>query len=622
MGICGIAVGREGRPMDAPTLEAMVSTLALGKGWAREQKVEPEIGMGAVSPTTSASVWGSEHILVATDGDIYNTEELGAKLKSVPNGTNLACLCGHLYLEYGLDFLRELRGAFVLALWDRRAKTLLAATDRFGVKTLCYSSSPTGILFASQPRGILASGRISKAINAKALLNYLNFTIVPAPLCAFEGIRKLPPATFLTWKDGLVSLGQYWEMKYGEDSETAQEKLAQELLERMQEGVRRTSSDRPISRLGCFLSGGTDSSSVVGLLTRVKQSPVTSLSIGFAEERFNELEYAEIAARHFGSQLVVSRFGPEDAFRILPQVVELYDEPFANSSVIPTYHCQVLARERGIEVMLAGDGGDELFGGNERYRTQQIYELYKKIPGLLRRRLLEPAVSHLSLDAPGIGGKIRRYIETSNMPNPDRYFRWSTLQHFPPAEILGSAMCFPNGDLLDIPRGHYNAAQATHELNRLLYIDVKMTLGDNDLPKVVRAAELAGITVRFPYLDHPLAEFSGRIPANLKVRGLEKRYLFKQATRDLLPRAILKKKKHGFGLPIGMWLKTDPKMRGLAEEVLHDPRTYQRGYFQRDFIQKTFAAMDQDDTPFYGDVLWPFLMLELWHRRHAETNAT
>jgi len=194
------------------------------------------------------------------------------------------------------------------------------------------------------------------------------------------------------------------------------------------------------------------------------------------------------------------------------------------------------------------------------------------------------------------------------------------LQYFPPEQILGTALAFRNGnsDLLAIARAHYNAASANDEMNRLLYIDIQMTLSDNDLPKVARAAELAGVNVRFPFLDHPLVEFSGRLPAHLKVKGLEKSYLFKLATRNLLPKSILRKRKHGFGLPIGLWLKTDPKLRGVAEEVLRDPRTYQRGYFQRQFIERIFAAMDQDNTPFYGDVLWPFLMLELWHRHHVE----
>jgi asparagine synthase (glutamine-hydrolysing) len=620
MAICGIAVSREASQVDALAVNWMVSALTVGKGWSLEQRAEPEIGVGATSPTATTSVWNSEQVVAVVDADIYNREELRAKLPGMPSEVSSAHLLGQLYLELGWKFLEELRGVFAIALWDRRTKTLLLATDRFGVKPLCYSATSTAIVFASQSRGILASRRVSRTVNTKALLNYLNFTVVPAPLTAFEGITKLPPGNFLLWKGDVLRSGQYWEMRYPEDLRAREDTLARELLGRMEEAVRRTLIDVSDSRLGCFLSGGTDSSSIVGLATRVRKGPVTSVSIGFAEERFNELDFATITAKQFGSPHIVSLLGPEEAYQMLPEIVALYDEPFANSSVIATYQCQKVARERGIDVMLAGDGGDELFGGNERYRTHQIYDLYHRIPQVFRRALIEPIVSRMSADASGLSGKLRRYIQTSNTPNPERYFRWSMLQYFPPEQILGAAIRCRNGDsdLLAIPRAHYHAATATDELNRLLYIDVKMTLGDNDLPKVMRAAELAGIKVRFPYLDHPLAEFSGRIPANLKVRGLQKRYLFKVATSDLVPKAVLKKRKHGFGLPIGMWLKTDRKLRKMSEEVLRDPRTYQRGYFQRDFIDKTFAAMDRDDTPFYGDVLWPFLMLELWHREHVE----
>jgi len=286
--------------------------------------------------------------------------------------------------------------------------------------------------------------------------------------------------------------------------------------------------------------------------------------------------------------------------------------------VLPTYACLKLARKQGIEVMLAGDGGDELFGGNERYRTERVFGLYHDIPQPLRRYLIEP----LAFGLPAVGpiGKVRRYIGHTRTPNPERYFQWHLLQRFPHASVLGPGIELNNGhsDILAVPRSHYNQAPAHSELNRLLYIDIKMTLGDNDLPKVVRASELAGVEVRFPLLDHPLAEFSGRLPARYKVRGLEKRYLFKKATAGLLPKAILRKKKHGFGLPIGMWLKQHPLWRGLAEDVLLDPRTYQRGYFQRSFVEGLFRMMDADQSTYYGDLLWLFLMAELWHRNHVE----
>jgi asparagine synthase (glutamine-hydrolysing) len=223
----------------------------------------------------------------------------------------------------------------------------------------------------------------------------------------------------------------------------------------------------------------------------------------------------------------------------------------------------------------------------------------------------------------GVFGKAQRYIRRSNQGNPERYCQWHLLQHFSPDQVLSPEMFSNNGstDFLSVPRALHRAAPAHSELNRLLYIDAHMTLADNDLPKVVRASEMAGVTVRFPYLDHVLAEFSGKLPIDLKVRWLEKRYLFKRATRNLLPQEILKKKKHGFGLPIGGWLRTIPKLRRMTEEVLFDARTYQRGYFKRTFIEQMFREMDQDTTTYMGDLLWLFLMLELWHRGHVEGSA-
>ncbi len=619
MAICGIAVKQEGRVVDRRTIEGMVSSLAVHADWPQEYINNREVSFGATTPQQSSSTWKSEQLIVVCDADINNQNELQTALKSVVATDSLAEALGRLYLEQGSGFLSLLRGVFSLAIWDERSNALLLAVDRFGVNPLCYSNSDSEIVFASHARGVLASDRVTKEVDPLAIVAYLNYTTVPSPLSAYKGIHKLPPGSFLTWHDGATRIVQYWDMEYTEDMSSSEEALATELLERMEQAVFQSSYDVSLSELGCFLSGGTDSSSVVGLLTKVKKSAVNTFSIGFTEERFNELEYAHIATKQFGSVHAESRVGPEDAFRILPKIVDLYDEPFANSSVIPTYFCQVLAAERGRKVMLAGDGGDELFGGNEHYRTDRVYQLYQRLPKPLRRAIIDPLVSCIPANAPAIG-KVRRYVQTSNTPNPDRYSRWMTLQYFPPEDILGASMPFRNGhgDLLAVSRGHYQSARAQTELNRLLYLDVKMVLGDNDLPKVVRASELAGITVRFPLLDHPLAEFSGRIPSDLKLKGSQSRYLFKRATRNLLPKAILQKKKHGFGLPMGMWLKNDPKIRGLAEEVLRDPRSCQRGFVRKDFIQHLFHSMDQDNTTFYGDVLYSFLMLELWHRKHMD----
>ena len=619
MAICGIANGRNAQPVEGTVLNAMLSELAITAQAQREQSSRQQFGLGAVSSTGTASVWSSDSLTVACDAEIYNRRQILAGLPHFSGSDNVAALIGALYRQYGVSMLDKLRGPFSIAVWDDGGKTLLLAVDRLGIRPLSYASTPSGIIFASYARGILASGRVEKKVNPQAIVDYFNYSVVPAPASAFAGIAKLQPGEYLLWREGHEQLARYWEMRYPEDARGSKEELAQQLLSRMKDAVDATSDGLEPERTGCFLSGGTDSSSVAGLLGQIRQHPANTFSIGFAENRWNELNYAHLAAEHFHTRHTDFVLGPEDAYQIIPKIAEAFDEPFANSSAIPTYWCAKLAREHGMSVLMAGDGGDELFGGNERYRTEQIFLLYQNVPRAFRR-LLEPAVFAAPRSLP-LFRKAQNYIRTSNTANPERYCQWRLLQKFAQQEVLGESM---NGngnghrDLLAVIRGHYQAAPAKSELNRLLYVDVKMTLGDEDLPKVVRTAELAGIAVRFPYLDHLLAEFTGQLPADLKVRGLQKRYLFKRATRNLLPKAILEKKKHGFGLPIGLWLKTDPKLREMARSVLLDPRTYQRGYFRRPLVEHFFAELERDDTPYFGDLLWVFLMLEFWHRRHME----
>lgn len=618
MAICGIAVTANSRPVASPLVESMLSALAVRPGDGRSHSASLLAGVGAISGLEGSSVFSSEQLMVACDANLYNPGELQSSLRRSAAPGSPAELIAALYLQLGDSFLERLRGAFALAVWDQKARTLLLARDRFGVKPLCYAMRGSELIFASYPRGILASGSLSRQPNLHALVNYLNYHVVPAPETAFEGISKLGPGECLAWRAGRSRTRRYWDLHYTENAQGSVEQLANSLLARIEEAVTVSSAGLKPERTGCFLSGGTDSSTVAGLASRTSNYPVNTFSIGFEEGRFNEIEYARLAARHFQLPHFEAILRPEQACQIIPKIVEGYDEPFANASAIPTYWCARLARENGMQAMLAGDGGDELFGGNERYRTQQIFQAYYLLPRLARR-LMEPLV--FASPSVGVFRKAQRYIQRANTPNPERYSASRLFQVFHSGEVLGPGMPAVNGDALAVMRRYYAAAPARSEINRLLYIDIKMTLGDEDLPKVVRTAELAGIEVRFPLLDHPLAEFSGRLPASLKVRGLQKRYLFKQATRNLLPREILAKKKHGFGLPIGVWLKTDPQLRGMSRDVLLDPRTYQRGYFQRGFIEQLMANMEQDSTPYFGDLLWSFLMLELWHRTHVEQGA-
>jgi asparagine synthase (glutamine-hydrolysing) len=623
MAISGIAVTRNAGQLRPDQIKPMLAVARISESAGVECGMAPQAQLGATSEAGTTSLWSSAELIVAADAGLVDLKNRIAASgqtadRSIAETRSMAEVIGRLYLQYGPECLKKLRGSFSLAIWDKRTQAMLLAVDRFAVKPLTYYADESQLVFGSQPRSIFASGRVDKKVNAPAIASFLNFSVVPVPESAFQSLSKLPPGCFLLWKGGSSQVHRYWDLEYTESQKKNEQELAQELLSTMSDAVRVYSEDVPSNRLGCFLSGGTDSSSVLGLLTRHKGKAVNAFSIGFSEERFNELEYARLAAQTFQAHHSIAVLTPEETFADIATIAAAYDEPFGNASVLPTYACLKMARREGVQVMLAGDGGDELFGGNERYRTERIFGLYHDIPESLRRYLIEP----LAFGLPAVGplGKARRYIGHTRTPNPDRYFQWLLLQRFPRENVLGPGIQLMNGhsDLLAIPREHYSQAPASSELNRLLYIDIKMTLGDNDLPKVVRAAELAGVDVRFPLLDHPLADFSGRLATSFKVHGLEKRYLFKKATAGLLPKAILAKKKHGFGLPIGLWLKQHPLWRGLAEDVLLDPRTYQRGYFQRSFVEDLFRMMDADQSTYYGDLLWLFLMAELWHRNHAE----
>jgi asparagine synthase (glutamine-hydrolysing) len=615
MAIAGLANTDGARNLTQP-IGSMLSALENGNGTTQMHHVGHGITFGVTSSRKSVSLHSSDGVLVACDAELYNQQK---SQDSNADATTNATLIAELYRRHGDDFVKRLDGVFALAIWDEDGQKLLVARDRLGVKPLCYAETPSAFLFASHPSGILASLLVEKRVDHRAIVDYLNFNVVPAPRTAYEGVSKLRPGEYLVWQQGRVRKASYWALRYTEQARGTERQLSEELFSHLEESVRVTSTGLGATEPGCFLSGGTDSSSIAGLLARIQQGPVSAFSVGFAEQRFNELSYATLAAKHFGLTHYERTLRPDQAYDLIPKIVGLFDEPFANASAIPTYACIELAKSHGVSVMLAGDGGDELFGGNERYRIHQIYNLYQRVPRTLRK-MLEPALFAIPAER-GWLGRAQTYIRRSNVPNPERYCRWRMLQLFPSADVLGYAMPAVNGDSLAAVRAHHRAASAHTELNRLLHIDVSMTLGDEDIPKVVRTAEHQGVNVRFPYLYQPLAEFSGRLPAGLKVKGFEKRYLFKRAVRDFLPPEILQKKKHGFGLPIGIWLKTDAKLRAMARDVLLSPTAYQRGYFKRAFVEKLMANLEADDTPYFGDLLWVFLMLELWHRKHVAGTA-
>jgi asparagine synthase (glutamine-hydrolysing) len=616
-GIC--AVWRRDRPEQvSETLAAVSGGLLLDASERVERLSGSGIGLGISARFATQQVYQDPQVMIACDVDLTNEEELRSSV-GLRKDAGTGALLGALYDRFGSGFVEKLRGGFSFVLWDRRERKLLAAVDGVGVKRLAYYHDRNVFLIASRIDALTRYEGINREINPRAIANVLNFSANLAPETIFANVHRLGPGKLLHFSDGHVRLETYWDMRYGGDDRPSEERLSRELDAVVERSVATHCHGRSPEGIGAFLSGGTDSSTVVGMMARVGQRPVKAFSIGFQEQSFNELEYAAIAAKKFGAEHHTYLVGPEDCFDALPRMIASFDEPFGNSSAIPTYFCARLAAQHGVGVLLAGDGGDEMFGGNEWYAKDKIFGAYQSVPSVLRKGLIEPILVGLPMRN-GLMGKARSYVRRSNLPGLERIMSYHFLRAHAPLDVFERdfAAALADYSVMEVPARYYAQAPAHDHLNRMLYSDVKIILGDSDLPKVTTMSELAGVQVRFPFLDRSVAEFSGRIPANLKVKGFQKRYLFKRAFHQLLPLEIREKKKHGFGIPVSIWLKSDRRMRELAHDSLLSTRAFGRGYFRRDFIEDLFRKHEADDTSYYGDTLWTFLALELWHRQFVD----
>jgi len=583
-----------------------------------ERFTAPDIGLAVSARFATQQTYQDPQIMIACDADLNNEEELRG-LASRREGIGTAALLAALYDTFGSGFVEKLRGSFSFVLWDHRTRTLVAAVDGVGVKRLVYYDDGKVLLIASRIDALARYRGTDREINPRAIANVLNFSANLAPETIFARVHRLAPGTLLRFVDGQIRLTTYWDMRYGAEGRSNEVHLSRELESVVERSVAANCQNHPSTGLGAFLSGGTDSSTIVGLMARAEQGSVKAFSIGFQEQSFNELDYAKIAAKKFRAEHHTYLVGPEDCFDALPRMVASFDEPFGNSSAIPTYFCARLAAQHGVGVLLAGDGGDEMFGGNEWYATDKIFGAYQSVPSMLRKGLIEPILAGLPV-RDGLVGKARSYVRRSNLPGVERIMSYHFLCAHSPRDVFeqGFLASLANYSVLEVPARYYAQAPARDHLDRMLYSDLKIVLGDSDLPKVTTMSELAGVQVRFPFLDRSVAEFAGRIPANLKIKGFQKRYLFKRAFQDLLPVEIREKKKHGFGIPVSTWLKSDRRMRELAHDALLAPRAFGRGYFRRAFIEDLFRKHEADDTAYYGDTLWTFLALELWHRQFVD----
>jgi asparagine synthase (glutamine-hydrolysing) len=534
-----------------------------------------------------------------------------------------ACLV-QLYEQYGETFAARLSGTFAIILYEHRTRLLRAWTDHFGVQKLAFADLHDSFAMSTDLRALLPLFPDRPDIDPVAVEQYLQYTCIPAPRTIYKGISRLKPGHVLTFGTTPVTR-PYWQMKYSENSQHRTERdWASKTFSAIRSAVGRNLVGTDSHNLGCFLSGGTDSSSIAGLVRHLTNQPPHTFSIGFDDPRYNEIQYARIAAAHCTADHQEYFVTPDDILALIENAVLAYDEPFGNSSIVPTYYCARLAAQNGITHLLAGDGGDELFGGNARYVEDRVFQRYGSIPRCIRRGLIEPVVrAGASWTNLRLFDRAARYVRRSNIDVPDRLFSYSLLSStdgaglFAPGFASAVTGCHP----LDPAREHFSAALAANDLNRWLYLDLKIIITDNDLRKVTTMSRLAGVTPRYPLLDPMLADFSGTVPAALKVRENQLRYLFKKAMAGILPPEIIAKPKHGFGLPYSVWLGEYQPLRDFTFDVLGSSRCRQRGYFRKDLLEWLWSQYRGDDRKYYGDILWVFLMLELWHTMQHDKSA-
>ncbi|MET0648481.1 MAG: asparagine synthase (glutamine-hydrolyzing) [Pyrinomonadaceae bacterium] len=551
---------------------------------------------------------------IVFNGEIYNFRELKKDLEARghrfhTNSDTEAIV--HAYEEFGAACVERLRGMFGFALWDARDDSLFVARDRVGKKPLYYARTPRGALvFGSELKCLLAHPEVGRETNAEALDAYLTWGYVPDPLSVFEGVEKLLPGHHLTFKDGELKIEEYWDFPQEEGGSRREEDYLEELRALLDESVRvRLVADVP---LGAFLSGGVDSSAVVGLMARNSDRPVKTFSIGFNEDSYDELKYARVAARHFQTEHHEFVVTP-DICSVVDELAWHFDEPFADSSAIPTYVVSKLAREH-VKVVLSGDGGDELFAGYTRYVVDRRRGGFERLPRFVREGLMQPAARLMPHGARGRNfihdvayDALERYLESVSVFTrlmktelyTEEFRRLAGDESRAPAAFRAVAERAPSGDALD----------------RLLYLDSKTYLPGDILVKVDRMSMAASLEARTPLLDHKLIEFVGRIPSSLKMKGLVTKHIFKAAVRDLVPSEILDRPKQGFGVPIEQWINR--QLRDRVRGTLTEPRTLRRGVTDPNYVTVMLDEHERGRRD-HSTRLWALFMLELWHRTFVD----
>ncbi len=623
-GIAGIASTGQGAREDVETIRLMCNAIVHRGPDDEGFYVREGVGLGMRRLSIIDLSGGhqpihneDQNVWVVFNGEIYNFLELRSELESHGHSfythSDTEVLV-HLYEELGADFVRKLRGMFAIALWDDRQNTLLLARDRLGKKPLHFALRNGRLYFGSEIKSLLTVAPHLADVDREALLSYFQFGYLPDPLTAFKSIRKLSPGHLLEFKSGQIQLRSYWDLPdYGTFDPASEPECLDELERRLDEAVRiRLLSDVP---LGALLSGGVDSSIIVALMARAKSGSVKTFSIGFPNQDFDETVHARAVAERFATDHNEFIVDP-DFSGTLDKLTHLLEEPFADSSILPTFHVSQLARQH-VTVALSGDGGDELYAGYDRYQINLRRRAFEKIPAWVGRAYRNYAYPRLPQATWG-----RRFAYNISLGTRDRYI--DSISYLPPD--LRERSIF-SSDLLDFAAGrpspaelfrnYYDGAPAEDELSRMQYLDTKTYLTADVLTKVDRMSMATSLEVRCPLLDHEFVEWSASLAPHWKLRMGQSKYALKKLAERLgVPTRTIHRPKQGFAVPLVHWFRKELKS-GIGQ-ILLEPRSLARGYFNPLGVRTMLEEHWRGRRDHSGS-LWILLIFELWHRNYLDS---
>ena len=573
---------------------------------------------------------GDGKIWIVFNGEIYNFLELrrdlekdGVKFRSRTDTEAII----YLYKKHGVDCLKYLRGMFAFAIWDDEKKRLFLARDRVGKKPLKFFHGPDFFIFASELKAILKDPKVPKEPDFEAIHHYLTFQYAPAPLTGFRGIQKLPPAHFaVIGQDGSCFIKRYWKLDYSEKWDLSENEWSEKIMAKLEESVKlRMISD---VALGAFLSGGIDSSAVVGLMAKVSPRPVKTFTVGFEEQSHNEIPWARRIAALFRTEHTELVAKP-DAVEILPELAGYYEEPYADSSAIPSWYLAKLTKKY-VTVALNGDGGDENFGGYTRYNAYKIFYKFHRLPKMLREKFLpkmtdilvkffyhRPRKEKLLRFIDKLGQNPQRsYLELVSYFNSEQKSRlWTEEFSARGGSALGEKNRPALTDSFQILEPKFQEAENFDWLDKVFYADINTYLPDDLLVKMDMATMAHGLESRSPLLDHEFLELTAKIPSSLKIKGQTKKYIFKKALAGFLPAETLRRAKKGFGVPLERWFKNE--LKDYFKSVLLSEKSINRGLFKKEEIERLIAEHSRGKTN-YAHHLWALLTLEHWFREYFD----